>query len=46
MTVETLESVRTEESFKLFWAKALKMGSDIGVVIMTQNPSIIYHQGK
>ena len=31
MTVKTLESLRTEENFKLFWAKAVKMGSDIGV---------------
>ena len=31
MMVKTMESLRTEDSFKLFCAKALKMGSDIGV---------------
>ena len=31
MSVKTLESLRTEDSFKLFWVKAVKMVSDIGV---------------
>lgn len=31
MTLQTLQSVRSEENFKLFWAKALKIGGDLGV---------------
>lgn len=31
MTLQTLQSIRSEENFKLFWAKALKVGGDLGV---------------
>ena len=31
MMVKTLESLRTKDSFKLFWTKAVKMGNDICV---------------
>ena len=31
MTIKTLQSLRSDESFKLFWTKTLKMVNDLGV---------------
>ena len=31
MTMKTLQSVRSEENFRLFWTKVVKMGHDLGV---------------